>query len=43
MVGSKFVRVAKAIDVPHQKVARPVGKRDREEESAAFDLCSAIS
>jgi hypothetical protein len=43
MIGSKFVRFAEAIDMPHKKVARPVGKRDREEVSAAFDLCSTIS
>jgi hypothetical protein len=43
MISSKFVRFAEAIDMPHKKVARPLGKRDREEVSAAFDLRSTIS
>jgi len=30
-------------DIPDKKVARPVGKRYREEECAALDLCTTVS
>jgi hypothetical protein len=30
-------------DVSRKKIAWPVGKRDREKERAAFDLCPTIS
>jgi hypothetical protein len=38
-----FVDSTQPIDVPHQKVARSIGERDREEKSAALNLCTAIS
>jgi hypothetical protein len=43
MISSEFVRLAKAINVPHMEVTRPIGKSGREEESAAFELCATIS
>ena len=33
---------AKALDVPHEEVARPVGESHGEEEPSAFDPNSAI-
>ena len=37
------IGATKALDVPHQEIARPIGESHGEEEPSAFDPNSAIS
>ena len=40
---SRAIRLAKAIDVSGQQIARPIGKRYGEKECTALDICPSIS